>query len=92
MKLLVAAVAVRPPGWVEEGWADYAKRMPRETPLVLQEIKPEPLLVAQTFQSIGDERVVALRVESREGEGARFVVSLPVVEAIGGGEIEADGG
>ena len=33
-----------------------------------------------------------LRVESREGEGARFVVSLPVVEAIGGGEIEADGG
>ena len=42
MKLLVAAVATRPPAWVEEGWTDYAKRMPRETPLLLQEIKPEP--------------------------------------------------
>jgi two-component system sensor histidine kinase HydH len=32
-----------------------------------------------------------LRVESREGEGALFVVSLPVVEATGVDTIEADG-
>lgn len=42
MRLLVAAVAVRPPAWVVEGWSDYARRMPRELPLELLEIKPEP--------------------------------------------------
>jgi 23S rRNA (pseudouridine1915-N3)-methyltransferase len=41
MKLLVVAVATRPPAWVEEGWAEYAKRMPRELPLQLIEVKPE---------------------------------------------------
>ena len=30
------------PGWVDEGYAEYAKRMPREMPLTLVEIKPEP--------------------------------------------------
>lgn len=30
------------PGWVDEGFAEYAKRMPREMPLTLLEIKPEP--------------------------------------------------
>ena len=41
MKLIVAAVAARPPEWVAAGWTDYAKRMPRETPLELVEIRPE---------------------------------------------------
>jgi 23S rRNA (pseudouridine1915-N3)-methyltransferase len=42
MKLLVATVATRPPAWVEAAWEDYAKRMPRESPLLIQEIRPEP--------------------------------------------------
>lgn len=42
MKLLVVAVGTRMPGWVDEGFAEYAKRMPREMPLTLTEIKPEP--------------------------------------------------
>lgn len=42
MKLIVAAIAARPPTWVIAGWEDYAKRMPRELPLSLLEIKPEP--------------------------------------------------
>lgn len=29
-------------GWVDEGYAEYAKRMPREMPLTLVEVKPEP--------------------------------------------------
>lgn len=41
MKLIVAAVSQRPPEWVQAGWAEYAKRMPRELPLELLEIKPE---------------------------------------------------
>ncbi len=42
MKLIVAAVGVRMPAWVDEGFAEYAKRMPREMPLLLAEVKPEP--------------------------------------------------
>lgn len=42
MKLIVAAIAAKPPAWVSAGWEDYAKRMPRELPLSLLEIKPEP--------------------------------------------------
>lgn len=42
MKLLVAAVGTRMPDWVDAGFAEYAKRMPREMPLTLVEVKPEP--------------------------------------------------
>lgn len=42
MKLVVVAVSARPPAWVEQGWNEYAKRMPRELPLQLIEVKPEP--------------------------------------------------
>lgn len=30
------------PEWIDSGFREYAKRMPRETPLTLIEIKPEP--------------------------------------------------
>ena len=42
MKLRVLAVGTRMPSWVDEAWADFAKRMPREMPLELLEIKAEP--------------------------------------------------
>ncbi len=42
MKLFVAAVGTRMPRWVDDGFAEYAKRMPRELPLQLIEVKPEP--------------------------------------------------
>ncbi|HEY6898694.1 MAG TPA: 23S rRNA (pseudouridine(1915)-N(3))-methyltransferase RlmH [Rhodocyclaceae bacterium] len=42
MKLLIAAVGTRMPGWVEEGYGEFAKRMPRELPLSLLEVKAEP--------------------------------------------------
>lgn len=42
MKLIVAAVGARMPGWVDEAWKDYARRMPSDCPLELREIKPEP--------------------------------------------------
>ena len=48
MKLIVATVGNRPPDWVTAGWAEYAKRMPREMPLELMEIKPEPRLGGKT--------------------------------------------
>lgn len=47
MKLIVAAVSQRPPEWVQTGWAEYAKRMPRELQLELLEIKPEPRILGK---------------------------------------------
>ncbi len=42
MKLLIAAVGHRMPAWVDDGFAEYAKRMPRESPLELLAVKAEP--------------------------------------------------
>jgi 23S rRNA (pseudouridine1915-N3)-methyltransferase len=42
MKLVVIAVGNRMPAWVNEGHAEYARRMPRSAALELVEIKPEP--------------------------------------------------
>ena len=41
MKLAILAVGHKPPAWVAQGCAEYLKRMPRELPLVIVEIKPE---------------------------------------------------
>ena len=41
MKLVVVAVGHRVPDWVEAGFREYARRMPRELPLSLIELKPE---------------------------------------------------
>lgn len=42
MKLFIAAVGNRMPGWVVEGYSEFAKRMPREMPMELIEVKAEP--------------------------------------------------
>ena len=52
MKLIVAAVSARPPDWVVAGWTEYARRMPRELPLELLEIKPEPRSSGKTAQAM----------------------------------------
>ena len=40
MRARLIAVGERMPGWVAEGFAEYAKRLSRELPLELVEIKP----------------------------------------------------
>jgi 23S rRNA (pseudouridine1915-N3)-methyltransferase len=42
VRLIVIAVGTRLPDWMDAGFAEYAKRLPRELPLELVEIKPEP--------------------------------------------------
>ena len=41
MKLGIVAVGHKLPEWVAQGCAEYIKRMPRELPLLVVEIKPE---------------------------------------------------
>jgi 23S rRNA (pseudouridine1915-N3)-methyltransferase len=42
LKLVVLAVGHRMPAWIAAGFAEYAKRMPKEAALSLIELKPEP--------------------------------------------------
>ena len=42
MRLSVLAVGHRQPVWVSDGCNEYLKRMPRELPVSVTEIKPEP--------------------------------------------------
>jgi 23S rRNA (pseudouridine1915-N3)-methyltransferase len=42
MRLVVIAVGTGQPRWVQDGFADYARRLPRETPLELIEVRAEP--------------------------------------------------
>ena len=42
MKIRLLAVGTRVPGWIDEGYQEYARRMPRETTLELVEIPATP--------------------------------------------------
>lgn len=72
MKLLVAAVAARPPAWVETGYNEYAKRMPRELALELREVKPEPRTTGKTAEAM--MAAEAARIEAALPSGCRRVV------------------
>jgi 23S rRNA (pseudouridine1915-N3)-methyltransferase len=58
MKLIVVAVGVRMPRWVNEAFDDYAKRMPRTARLELAEVRPEPRTQGRTV-----EQMLALEAE-----------------------------
>lgn len=52
MRLLVVAVGTRLPDWMNAGFAEYAKRMPRELPMELVEIKPEPRTTGKPVEAM----------------------------------------
>jgi 23S rRNA (pseudouridine1915-N3)-methyltransferase len=71
VRLLVAAVGARMPRWIDEGFAEYAKRMPRTLPLELVEIRPEPRSAGKTpAQLLAAERG---RIERSLPAGCRRV-------------------
>ena len=41
MRIRLVSIGTRPPRWVQEGYAEYARRLPRECPLELVEVAPE---------------------------------------------------
>ncbi len=46
----MVAVGTRLPDWINAGFHEYAKRLPRELPLELVEIKPEPRTTGKTVE------------------------------------------
>lgn len=73
MKLAILAVGHRMPAWVDAAFGEYAKRMPREMPLQLKELKP-----AQRSSATGDTarwmQAEAERIEAAVPQGALRVV------------------
>jgi 23S rRNA (pseudouridine1915-N3)-methyltransferase len=72
VKLLVAAVGQRQPGWADAAWADFAKRLPPEMRLEIKAVKAEPRGGGRTAaQCMAAE---AVRLAAACPKGARRVV------------------
>jgi 23S rRNA (pseudouridine1915-N3)-methyltransferase len=69
LKLTLIAVGHRMPAWVNAGFEEYARRMPRGSPLRLTEVKPEPRGEAKAHAS------TVSRLTAAEGE--RIAAAYP---------------
>jgi 23S rRNA (pseudouridine1915-N3)-methyltransferase len=65
VKLLIVSVGHKMPGWISDGYTEYAKRMPREAKIELIELKPEPRTTGKTTEQI------------MEAEAGRILAALP---------------
>jgi 23S rRNA (pseudouridine1915-N3)-methyltransferase len=52
VRLVVVAVWLKMPRWVNEAFAEYAKRMPRSARLELVEVRPEPRVEGKTVEQM----------------------------------------
>ena len=71
MKLHLIAVGHRMPAWVNAGYEEYARRMPRQARLVLTEIKPEKRDSGRTIERV--LTVEAVRLEAAFPDGAETI-------------------
>lgn len=71
MKLSIVAVGHRQPAWVSDGCGEYLKRMPRELPAAVVEVKPEPRGSKTREQLLAAEKG---RISDAIGSGCRMVV------------------
>ena len=71
MKLWLLAVGQRMPGWVDTAYADYAKRLPPETPLVLKEIRAETRSSSTSAEAVMERE--AQRIESALPNGSLLI-------------------
>jgi 23S rRNA (pseudouridine1915-N3)-methyltransferase len=72
VKLHIIAVGNRMPDWVDAGFEEYAKRMPREARITLVEIKPEKREGGKSVEQILSAE--ATRIESALPQGADIIV------------------
>lgn len=62
VKLTAIAVGTRMPSWAEEAFTEFAKRMPRELPLELKEIKAEPRSGGKPVEALLAAEAVRIKV------------------------------
>lgn len=65
MKITIVAVGTRMPTWVDAGFTEFARRMPRELPLQLVEVKAEPRNTGKSVEAM------------MAAEAARIEAALP---------------
>ena len=65
MRITILSVGHRMPGWIQEGFREYTRRMPPEIRVELTELKPE-----ERGAGMSSERAMAL-------EGERILAALP---------------
>ena len=71
MQLVIAAVGHKMPAWIENGFGEYAKRMPPDCRIVLKEIKPIERSGSKTAETaMALERI---KIEAAVPKGARIV-------------------
>jgi 23S rRNA (pseudouridine1915-N3)-methyltransferase len=61
LKLIIAAVGTKMPGWVESGFEEYAKRFPRDCSLELIEVRAEPRTTGKTPAAMMELEATRLR-------------------------------
>ena len=71
MKLINVAVGTHMPGWVDDAFSDYAKRMPADLAIELREVKPEPRTTGKTPAQM--EALEARRIEAAMPQGGRWL-------------------
>jgi 23S rRNA (pseudouridine1915-N3)-methyltransferase len=69
LKLIIIAVGHRAPAWVDAGFNEYARRMPREARLELIAIRPEPR-GSDAERPAGTKRIL-------DAEAKRIAAALP---------------
>jgi 23S rRNA (pseudouridine1915-N3)-methyltransferase len=65
VRLTIVSVGHRMPGWIQEGFNEYAKRMPPEARIELTELKPE------------DRGAGRAADKARATEGERILAAIP---------------
>jgi 23S rRNA (pseudouridine1915-N3)-methyltransferase len=71
MQLIIAAVGHKMSGWIEDGFNEYAKRMPPECRILLKEIKPIERSGGKTAETVmAQERT---RIEAAIPKGSRVL-------------------
>lgn len=71
MQLLIVAVGHKMPAWIEQGFAEYSKRMPAECRIILKEIKPVERSGSRTAETVmAQERS---KIEAALPKGARII-------------------
>lgn len=73
MRLLVLAVGHKMPAWVSAGFDDYVRRMPREMPIQLIEIKPQARGTPAASSGL------TLRALKAEGERLRAAIPIDAI-------------
>jgi 23S rRNA (pseudouridine1915-N3)-methyltransferase len=71
MQLVIAAVGHKMPAWIEDGFGEYAKRMPPECRLHLKEIKPVERSGSKTADTV--MALERAKIEAAIPKGSRVI-------------------